>query len=151
MEDHELAPWSEEEVSALERGLRRFSGPYWSDILALFGPNGSVSDVLKDRDEAQLENKACRMKISFLKSGVKFPFYLRLVTGGPKKVAPNAVVNDGKDETGAGEDHGHAEGSVTVIPDEGTTPTDIGTARIPVVAGVAPAASEHPIDASMTS
>lgn len=138
-------------MSALERGLRRFSGPYWSDILALFGPNGSVSDVLKDRDEAQLENKACRMKISFLKSGIKFPFYLRLVTGGRKKVAPTVVVDNGKGETGAGEGHGHAQGGVTVVPDEGTTPTDNGTAREAVVAGVAPAASEHAIDVSTTS
>lgn len=87
-EDNELTPWSKEEESALERGLRRFSGPYWSDILGLFGPNGSVSDVLKDRNEAQLDNKACRMKISFLKSGVKFPFYLRMVNGDARRQRP---------------------------------------------------------------
>lgn len=173
-DNSELAPWSEEEVSALERGLRRFSGPYWGDILALFGPNGSVSDVLKDRDDAQLENKACRMKISFLKSGVRFPFYLRLVTGGRQKVAPTVVVDDGKGETGAGEDHGqkllptvvvddgkgetvagvdhdHATGGVTVTPEEGNIPMDLGTAGEGVVASVAPAAFEHAIDVSTTS
>ena len=80
--DDEAVPWTEQEVSALKQGLRRFSGPFWDDILGLFGPRGSVSDVLKNRDDAQLEEKVCEMKISYLKSGVQFPYYLRMVTGG---------------------------------------------------------------------
>ena len=100
---NEHPPWSKEEESALERGMRRVSGPYWSDILALFGPKGSVNDVLKNRDEAQLEDKACTDKISCLKSGVKCPFYLRLITGGRKKTAPTAL-GDGKGRKGGGED-----------------------------------------------
>lgn len=76
--------------------MRRFSGPYWSDRLGLFGSTGSINDVLKDRDEAQMELKACKIKISYLKSGVKFPFYLRLVTGGRKKIAPNVAIADGR-------------------------------------------------------
>ena len=87
-DDNDLIPWSKEEESALERGLRRFSGPYWNEIFGLFGPNGSVSDVLKDRNEAQLDNKAWRMNISFLKSGVRFPFYLRMVNGDARRQRP---------------------------------------------------------------
>ena len=96
--DNEHPPWSKDEESALERGMRRFSGAYWSDILGLFGPTGSINDVLKDRDEAQMELKACKIKISYLKSGVKFPFYLRLVTGGRKKIVPTVAITDGRGE-----------------------------------------------------
>lgn len=150
-EDHDLAPWSKEEESALERGLRRFSGPYWSDILGLFGPNGSVSDVLKDRDEAQMEDKACRMKISFLKKGVKFPFYLRPVTGGRRKTAPTVVVDDGEGEKGTGEDHSHVKGGVAVTPDEESTPLGLATAGEAAAAGVTPGAPEHVTNLSSTS
>ena len=57
----------------------------------------------------QLDNKACRMKISFPKSGVKFPVYLRMGNGGHKKTAPTVVVHDEEGETGAGEDHSHVK------------------------------------------
>lgn len=124
--DNEHRPWSKDEENALERGLRRFSGPFWSDIIAMFGPQGSVNDVLKDRDEAQLENKACRMKISFLKSGVKFPFYLRLVTGARKK-APTVVIDDREWKMGDGEDDGRVTGGVAEA------------------AGEAPASPEHAV------
>ena len=99
--------------------MRRFTGPYWSDVLGLFGQNGSVNNVLRNRDEAQLEDKACRNKIWYLKSGIKFPFYLRLVTGDRKKTAP-AAIGDGKGEKGAGEDNGQVKSDVAVTSDEGT-------------------------------
>ena len=150
-EDGELVPWSKEEENALELGLRRFSGPYWSDILGLFGPNGSVSNVLKDRDEAQMSSRACRMKISFLKSGVKYPFYLRMVTGGCKKTAPTVVVNDGEGEAGAGIDDGHVKSGVAVTPDEQTTPLRIVTAGEAPTARTATATPEQAIDVTTTS
>lgn len=131
--------------------MRRFSGPYWSDILGLFGPNGSVSNVLKDRDEAQLDNKACRMKISFLKSGVRFPFYLRMVTGGCKKKAPTAVVDDGEGDTGARKDDGYCKGGVAVTPDEENTPLRFENAGEAPTAGIANATSEHAMDVGTTS
>ena len=116
--EDELVLWTKEEVSALEQGLRRFSGPFWNDILGLFGPNGSVSDVLKDRDVAQLEEKVCRMKISYLKSGVKFPFYLRMVTGASKKTPPTVVVDDGEGGTVTRENEGNVKDTVAITPDE---------------------------------
>ena len=116
--DDELIPWTEQEMSALEQGLRRFSGPFWKDILGLFGPIGSVSDVLRNRDEAQLEEKVCRMKISYLKNGVKFPFYLRMVTGGSKKAVPTVVVHDGEGEIATREAEGHVKDTVAITPDE---------------------------------
>lgn len=65
----------------------------------MFGPQGTVNELLKDGDEDELEDKACRMKIAFLKGGVQFPFYLRLVTGGRKRLAPTVVISDGEDVT----------------------------------------------------
>ena len=115
---NEAVPWTEQEVSALKQGLRRFSGPFWDDILGLYGPTGSVSDILKDRDEAQLEEKVCRMKISYLKSGVKFPYYLRMVTGGGKKAAPTVVVDEGERRTVTREDEGQVKDTVAITPDE---------------------------------
>ena len=121
--DQEAVPWTEQEVNALKQGLRRFSGPFWDDILGLFGPTGSVSDVLKNRDEAQLEEKACRMKISYLKSGVKFPFYLRMVTGGGgKKAAPAVVVDEGERRTVTREDGGRVKDIVVITSDEENRP-----------------------------
>ena len=121
--DEEAVPWTEQEVNALKQGLRRFSGPFWDDILGLFGRTGSVSDVLKNRDEAQLEEKVCRMKISYLKSGVNFPFYLRMVTGAGKKAAPAVVVDEGGErQSVAREDEGCGKDIVVITSDEENRP-----------------------------
>ena len=118
----EAVPWTEQEMSALKQGLKRFSGPFWDDILGLTGPTGSVSDVLKNRDEAQIEEKVCRMKISYLKSGVNFPYYLRMVTGGGKKAAPTVVVDEGERRTVTREDEGHVQDTVAITPDAENRP-----------------------------
>ncbi|KAK5140225.1 hypothetical protein LTR04_003103, partial [Oleoguttula sp. CCFEE 6159] len=73
--------WTTEEESALMAGLDRVKGPHWSQILALYGAGGSVSEVLKDRNQVQLKDKARNLKLFFLKSGIEVPFYLQSVTG----------------------------------------------------------------------
>jgi protein TBF1 len=69
-------------------GLDRVKGPHWSQILALYGAGGSISEVLKDRNQVQLKDKARNLKLFFLKSGIEVPVYLQRVTGELKTRAP---------------------------------------------------------------
>jgi protein TBF1 len=81
-------PWTQEEEKALLDGLERVKGPHWSQILALYGAGGSISEVLKDRNQVQLKDKARNLKLFFLKSGVEVPGYLKRVTGELRTRAP---------------------------------------------------------------
>ncbi|KAK8193504.1 telomere repeat binding factor-domain-containing protein [Phyllosticta capitalensis] len=81
-------PWSLEEERALMDGLDRVKGPHWSQILALYGVGGTVSEILKERNQVQLKDKARNLKLFFLKSGVEVPVYLQGVTGDLKTRAP---------------------------------------------------------------
>ncbi|KAK3677945.1 TTAGGG repeat binding factor [Recurvomyces mirabilis] len=74
-------PWTKPEESALLTGLTQVSGPHWSQILALYGRGGSVSEVLKDRNQVQLKDKARNLKLWYLKMGREVPVALRGVTG----------------------------------------------------------------------
>ncbi|KAF1817220.1 hypothetical protein P152DRAFT_11852 [Eremomyces bilateralis CBS 781.70] len=74
-------PWALEEEHALMDGLDRVKGPHWSQILALYGAGGSISEVLKERNQVQLKDKARNLKLFFLKSGIEVPVYLQGVTG----------------------------------------------------------------------
>ncbi|MCJ1314053.1 TTAGGG repeat binding factor [Agyrium rufum] len=84
-------PWTPEEESALMSGLDEVKGPHWSQILALYGPNGSRGDVLKDRNQVQLKDKARNLKLFFLKTGHEVPYYLQFVTGELKTRAPSSA------------------------------------------------------------
>lgn len=81
-------PWTNEEEKALMDGLDRVKGPHWSQILAIYGAGGSISEVLKDRNQVQLKDKARNLKLFFLKSGIDVPVYLQRVTGELKTRAP---------------------------------------------------------------
>ncbi|KAI5795734.1 telomere repeat binding factor-domain-containing protein [Geopyxis carbonaria] len=103
-------PWSTEEENALMAGLDRVKGPHWSQILAMFGPGGTVSEALKDRNQVQLKDKARNLKLFFLKSGIEVPYYLQFVTGELKTRAPGqAAKNAAKKavEASAEEDAAH--------------------------------------------
>lgn len=69
-------------------GLDRVQGPHWSQILAMYGPGGTISEVLRDRNQVQLKDKARNLKLFFLKSGHEVPHYLQHVTGELKTRAP---------------------------------------------------------------
>ena len=69
-------------------GLERVKGPHWSQILALYGSGGSISEILKDRNQVQLKDKARNLKLFFLKSGMDVPLFLQKVTGELKTRAP---------------------------------------------------------------
>ena len=81
-------PWTTEEENALMEGLDRVKGPHWSQILNMFGPNGTINETLKDRNQVQLKDKARNLKLFFLKSGIEVPYYLKYVTGDLKSRAP---------------------------------------------------------------
>lgn len=78
-------PWTKSEEDALLEGLGKVSGPHWSQILALYGRGGSVSEVLKDRNQVQLKDKARNLKLWYLKMGKEVPVALRGVTGELRK------------------------------------------------------------------
>ncbi|KAF2089051.1 hypothetical protein K490DRAFT_64260 [Saccharata proteae CBS 121410] len=80
--------WSLEEERALLDGLDQVKGPHWSQILALYGVNGTISEVLKERNQVQLKDKARNLKLFFLKSNVEVPFFLQGVTGDLRTRAP---------------------------------------------------------------
>ncbi|KAL2127703.1 hypothetical protein VTI74DRAFT_10295 [Chaetomium olivicolor] len=91
-------PWSPEEEKALMAGLDMVKGPHWSQILSLFGANGSVSTILKDRSQVQLKDKARNLKLFFLKTNSEMPYYLQSVTGELKTRAPTQAARKEAEE-----------------------------------------------------
>ena len=77
----------------------------------MFGPGGTISEVLKDRNQVQLKDKARNLKLFFLKSGIEVPYYLQFVTGELKTRAPaQAAKNEAKGKANTDEDRAHIEG-----------------------------------------
>ncbi|SPQ20540.1 800ed3a9-cfc5-4660-93de-41cb5bae1a85 [Thermothielavioides terrestris] len=91
-------PWTPEEEKALMAGLDMVKGPHWSQILSLFGPNGTISDILKDRSQVQLKDKARNLKLFFLKTNSEMPYYLQSVTGELKTRAPSQAARKEAEE-----------------------------------------------------
>lgn len=101
-------PWTKTEEDALLSGLERVNGPHWSQILALYGRGGSQSEVLKDRNQVQLKDKARNLKLWYLKTGKEVPASLRGVTGELRKRggarARAAILGEDGDAAGEVED-----------------------------------------------
>lgn len=99
-------PWTSEEENTLMSGLDQVKGPHWSQILALYGPSGTISDILRERNQVQLKDKARNLKLFFLKSGIEVPYYLQSVTGELKTRAPSQAAKREAEERArlAGED-----------------------------------------------
>lgn len=91
-------PWAPEEEKALMMGLDMVRGPHWSQILSLFGPNGTVSTILADRTQVQLKDKARNLKLFFLKTNSEMPYYLQCVTGELKTRAPSQAARKEAEE-----------------------------------------------------
>lgn len=91
-------PWSTEEENALMAGLDAVKGPHWSQILALYGNKGTINEMLKDRNQVQLKDKARNLKLFFLKSGIEVPYYLQSVTGELKTRAPSQAARREQEE-----------------------------------------------------
>lgn len=75
----------------------------------MFGPGGTVSEVLKGRNQVQLKDKARNLKLFFLKSGIEVPYYLQFVTG-ELKTRVAGWKRRMEEERGEGEGEGDAEG-----------------------------------------
>lgn len=80
-----------------------------SQILSLYGRGGSISEVLKDRNQIQLKDKARNLKLWYLKMGNEVPACLRGVTGELRKrggarvrAALGLTDDDGGSGAGAG-------------------------------------------------
>lgn len=111
-------PWTPEEEKALMTGLDMVKGPHWSQILSLFGPNGTISDVLKDRTQVQLKDKARNLKLFFLKTQSEMPYYLSAVTGELKTRAPNQAARKEAEERARlsrEEDQAKTQGSMAAL------------------------------------
>lgn len=124
-------PWKQEEEDALLAGLTEVKGPHWSQILSLYGRGGSVSEVLKDRNQIQLKDKARNLKLWYLKMGNEVPACLRGVTGELRKRGGArvraALGLDGPDEGGGG--GGGAGGAARRTPAQGTARRAADTER----------------------
>ncbi|KAI1487068.1 telomere repeat binding factor-domain-containing protein [Biscogniauxia mediterranea] len=110
-------PWSPEEEKALMMGLDMVKGPHWSQILSLFGPNGSISTILADRTQVQLKDKARNLKLFFLKTNSEMPYYLQCVTGELKTRAPTQAARKEAEEKARlnSEEHqAHVNGILTL-------------------------------------
>jgi protein TBF1 len=79
-------------------GLDQVKGPHWSQILALYGAEGTINKVLKDRNQVQLKDKARNLKLFFLKSNIEVPYYLQCVTGELKTRAPSQAARKEAEE-----------------------------------------------------
>jgi protein TBF1 len=105
-------PWTKPEEDALVSGLEKVNGPHWSQILALYGRGGSISEILKDRNQVQLKDKARNLKLWYLKMGKEVPQALRGVTGELRKRggarARAALGADDEDGDAEGEEEGAA-------------------------------------------
>lgn len=72
--------WTQAETIALEEGLRTLKtlkGPRWMELLGLYGRNGTISQVLKDKTPSDLYDKAKSVRREFVDSGREPPEYLK--------------------------------------------------------------------------
>ncbi|RYP70579.1 hypothetical protein DL771_005398 [Monosporascus sp. 5C6A] len=135
-------PWSPEEEKALMMGLDMVKGPHWSQILGLFGPNGSMSNILADRTQVQLKDKARNLKLFFLKTNSEMPYYLHCVTGELKTRAPTqAARKEAEEKAKSEEQQAHMNGVLTLAGGlqnhalKATPPAAVTTASRPATPG----------------
>ncbi|EFY93568.1 MYB DNA binding protein (Tbf1), putative [Metarhizium acridum CQMa 102] len=129
-------PWTQEEEKALMAGLDMVKGPHWSQILTLFGQNGTISDILKDRTQVQLKDKARNLKLFFLKTNSEMPYYLQAVTGELKTRAPTQAARKEAEERArlnSEEDQAKLQGIMALAgglqhPPQGRTPASPASA-----------------------
>ena len=116
-------PWTTDEENSLMAGLDRVKGPHWSQILAMFGPGGTINETLKDRNQVQLKDKARNLKLFFLKSGIEVPYYLQFVTGELKTRAPaQAMKHEQRDQSLAGEDRPYVDAIMSLAEGSAQSP-----------------------------
>jgi chromo domain-containing protein 1 len=73
--------WSEEEELALVEGLDLLKGPYFDQILDLYGPAGTVNQILKERTVVELQEKTRNLYEEFQEQGFEIPSNMHDVPG----------------------------------------------------------------------
>lgn len=95
----------------------------------MFGPGGTINEILKDRNQVQLKDKARNLKLFFLKSQIEVPYYLSFVTGELKTRAPaQAAKNEAKERVKISEDRAHVDDMATLAGDltqDGEAPDEV--------------------------
>ena len=69
--------WTETETIALEEGLRKLKGPFWTELLSLYGQGGKINQVLSEKTRSDLYDKTKSVYQEFLDSGREPPEYLK--------------------------------------------------------------------------
>ena len=69
--------WTQAEMIALEQGLKVLKGPRWTELLSLYGRNGTISKVLKNRTPRDLYDRAKSVRQEFVDSGREPPEHLK--------------------------------------------------------------------------
>ncbi|KAI0130370.1 telomere repeat binding factor-domain-containing protein [Xylariales sp. AK1849] len=115
-------PWSPDEEKALMMGLDMVKGPHWSQILTLFGAHGSINNVLAERTQVQLKDKARNLKLFFLKAESEMPYYLHCVTGELKTRAPSQAARKERAKINSEEDQARINGILTLGNMQNGTP-----------------------------
>ena len=116
-------PWAMMEEDALLAGPVKAKGQPWSQILALYGRGGSISEVLKDRTPGSLRDKARKLKARYLNEGKDVSAALRRVTATlPSRARPRARaaalrMTDDKGQSGDGEDDEEEDAPREVVSD----------------------------------
>lgn len=90
--------WTEEEEQALLEGLARVNGPYFDQILGYYGPAGTVSQILKERNVEDLQEKSRKLREKFQEQGTDLPSYLYDISGAQHN-HPNPTQVPGKAPT----------------------------------------------------
>ena len=123
-------PWNAEEEAALMQGLDDV-GPHWSQILALYGGDGTISKVLKDRNQVQLKDKARNLKLWFLKQGKPVPESLSQVTGELKTRAPAVASRQNSGHPDMTHARTYRRVSNAALPASSTSPEKVAAAQFP--------------------
>jgi hypothetical protein len=109
--------WSDEEEKALLDGMDAVGGAHWAQILALHGENGTKDQLLANRTQVQLKDKARNIKLCILKSNHELPHHFNNVTGELKSRSSTHPTKT-KDEARGGAEAGEGSG----VNEEGIVP-----------------------------
>lgn len=123
--------FTDKEDRALEAGLQREGGPFWSKIREMYGANGTVSQDLVGRSMLDLQERAFEMKMDFERHGRDVPEWLKPVTmeNYPRRSNPALIEQLVEETPQASRKHG---GSSNAEPRLNHGPLKIAT-RLPKI------------------
>lgn len=90
------ASWTSEEQQTFMKGLQEVKGPYWNDILALYGHRGSINRLLKEKSRRDMQLQLEALRNEFTKAGRDPPDYMSLPKPQPANEAPERSIPTGR-------------------------------------------------------